>query len=234
MDSEIGDHPDALFSYEALTGQHLNSAFVNRTQVAKRLQQYGFEKVIISIRNQYDVLESAYRQYIKSGGVCAFENFVNFKSTHPRFMHPHYFNYYLIYKLYSELFGKKNILVLQYEDMKTEAFWRSLNSFLETEIQMDTDESSVNSSLSYNKTKLLRLLNNFAHSPYNRSALITPKFSSKFIFNQLQKLPNFSKPKQFSTIENKQEIGDFYAQSNRRLEKSANIRLCDKYPKCYS
>ena len=55
----------ALFSYEPLTGLEYRSAFVNRTLIATRLRRLGFERVIITIRNQFDVLESAYKQYVR-------------------------------------------------------------------------------------------------------------------------------------------------------------------------
>jgi len=62
-----------LCSYESLTGQHQLSVFINRIIIAERLKVFGFQKIIISIRNQCDILESAYKQYIKSGGILKFE-----------------------------------------------------------------------------------------------------------------------------------------------------------------
>ncbi len=99
------DAPNALFSYEALTGEHFRSGFVNRTQIARRLRREGFERVLITIRNQFDVLESAYRQHVQSGGVLRFRDYASLDPGKPMYLHTRYFDYDLTYDLYATIFG---------------------------------------------------------------------------------------------------------------------------------
>ena len=94
---------NVLFSYEPLTGLHYQSAFVNRTLIANRLRDLGFKRVIMTIRNQFDALESTYKQYIKSGGVMKFDDYISFDEHKAKYLYPEYFDYYPIYKLYGNL-----------------------------------------------------------------------------------------------------------------------------------
>ncbi len=100
-----------LFSHEFLTGLHHQTGFINRSLIARRLKSVGFQKILITIRNQFDILESAFKQYIKVGGVLKFRSYFNLKGDNSMYyftmhrFHLDYFNYFHIIKLYSDLFG---------------------------------------------------------------------------------------------------------------------------------
>jgi len=66
---EFSSHKSVLFSHEALSGFIHFIDITNRSLVAHRLYNIGFSKIIITIRNQFEAIESLYSEYIKIGGV---------------------------------------------------------------------------------------------------------------------------------------------------------------------
>lgn len=221
-----------LLSYEPLTGHHLKTEFPNRSQIARRLKAVGVDKIIITIRNQLDVLESTYKQYIKSGGVLKLSNFFNLNNNSNPYFFIDYFNYEKIVELYSEIFGIENVKVIQFENLflNTSPFENLLAHFLNVE---NTDFSSqtefkVNKSLSNFSTKLLRIINHFTYNSYRPSSLVSKKFSSYRFYKILIFLDRSkSKHKLISKYEN--EIRSCFSESNSSLNEKYNINLHEKY-----
>jgi len=221
----------ALFSYEPLTGAHYRSGFVNRTLIARRLEALGFDRAIITIRNQFDALESAYKQYIKSGGILKFDEYVNFDGSGRRYLYPEYFDYCSIYRLYAETFGRENVLVLQCERLSDASFFAELGEFLDVELPPFTGADRVNVSLSYAKTKVLRIVNHLTCSSHQPSHLISRRISTSFVHRQLARLPLLeSRKKSFLTGEKRAVVAAFYSASNRRLSSESGISLAPDYP----
>jgi hypothetical protein len=219
-----------LFSYEPLTGLHHQTGFVNRTPIAKRLRALGFNRVIITIRNQFEVLESAYKQYVKSGGVLDFDEYVSFGPGPRRGVYPEYFDYYSIYRLYAETFRPENVLVLQYEHLAAGTFVAGLCRFLGVAAFKIRSCPRVNASLSYKKTKILRLLNHFISSPHRPSRLVPKRLSAGFVHDRLARLPLLERRQSFLTDESRAEIAAFYRASNEALRRSAGVPLEPDYP----
>lgn len=221
---------NALFSYEALTGLHYRSAFVNRSLIARRLRELGFEKIIITIRNQFDALESAYKQYVKSGGVLKFDEYVCFDTVKQRFLYPEYFAYYPIYRLYADLFGRANVLILQYEHLGRASFIEDLAGFLQIEpFEVDIGDP-INSSLSCAKTKILRVINHMTYNSYRPSHLISKSISTSFFYRQLSRLPLLNQRRSLLDPKTRGVVADFYRESNERLRKDAGVPLASSYP----
>jgi hypothetical protein len=224
------DTRKVLFSSEPLTGLHHQSAFVNRTLIANRLRAIGFDRVIISIRNQYDILESAYKQYIKSGGVLKFDQYISFDTERPGYLYPEYFRYDLIYELYAGDFGKSNVLILQYEDMQQTSYINDLSTFLSVAPIKTEPLDRINPSLSNSKSRILRLINHTTYNSFRPSHLISKRFSTAFFYRQLAKLPFMNDGRSFLGPQARSSVDAFYGESNRALEKSAGIRLSGDYP----
>lgn len=219
-----------LCSYEPLTGLHYQSAFANRTQIARRLREVGFDRAIITVRNQFDALESAYKQYVKSGGTLQFDDYITFDSSRQRYLYPEYFEYFSIYRLYAEIFGPENVLILQYEQLGSRAFVRELCRFLE-EAPFDIEQARpVNSSLSCSKTRILRVLNHFTYSAYQPSHLISRRISTDFCHRLLRRLPLLNARQSFLEPGMRAAIAEFYRESNQALQRSAGITLAPEYP----
>ncbi len=223
-------HDNVLFSCEMLTGLHHQSAFVNRSQIARRLKEVGFQRVIISIRNQYAELESAYRQYIKSGGVLKFDDYISFEKDKRKYFYVEYFDYSLLWSIYSKLFGHKNVLILQYEHLYSLGFLKSILDFIGLEEREVQFQNPVNTSLSLTKTNILRILNHFTCNTFRPSNLISNKISTSFFFRLLQKIPFFNQSKSYINSSRESLIKEFYGRSNSELEKLASIELDPQYP----
>jgi hypothetical protein len=224
------DAPTALFSYEGLTGEHYRSGFVNRSQIARRLRRVGFERVLITIRNQFDVLESAYRQHVKTGGVLRFRDYASLDPDKPTYLHPRYFDYHLIYGLYSTTFGRDNVLVLQHEQLDEPAFFTALTDFLGTPSHSMERRPPANASLSNEKTAVLRVLNHFTFSTSRPSSLLGSWFSSAAVYRGLRALPFANSDRSCLTPEDRSSITELYAASNRSLAEAAGITLAAEYP----
>jgi hypothetical protein len=222
--------PKTLFSYEPLTGAHYQSAFVNRSQIARRLRRVGFDRAIISVRNQFDALESSYKQYVKSGGILKLDEYITFDSSKRRYLYPEYFEYFSMYRLYAGIFGAENVLILQYEDLAGGSFLRQLCSFLQEATLEVARSEAVNPSLSCDKVRILRILNHFTCSSYQPSHLISRRVSTEFCYRQLQRLPALNSRKSLLEPTTRLAIADFYSESNKSLERSAGITLARDYP----
>lgn len=219
-----------LFSYEPLTGLHHQTGFVNRTLIAQRLRRFGFERAIITIRNQFDVLESAYKEYVKNGGVLRFTDYVVFAPGRTRYLYPQYYDYEPIYRLYADTFGKSNVLVLQYERLGEASFVRELCGFLGVdEISVEKGER-VNRSLSTTKTKALRVINHFTYNSYRPSHLISRRISTGLFHGLLTKLPLLNGGESCLDQPTRAAIAAFYHESNARFARDAGIALSSEYP----
>jgi len=222
-----------LISDEALTGHHMKTEFPNRSQIARRLKAVGVSKIIISIRNQVDVLESTYKQYIKSGGVLKVSNFFDLDDNPSTHLYINYFNYEKIIQLYSEVFGIENILVIQFEKMfknKTE-FNNRLADFLQLESIDLTDAlnlPAVNDSLSNFSTKLLRVINHFTYNTFRPSSLIHRRLSTSLFYKILKRI-DISKKGNKLIAKYEDEIRAHFSASNSSLMQNYNIQLHEKY-----
>ncbi len=221
-----------LLSYEPLTGHHIRTQFPNRTQIARRLKALGINKIIITIRNQTDVLESTYKQYIKSGGVLKISNFFDWNNNSMPYFYRDYFNYERIIDLYVEIFGQENVLVIQYEDIFTDRakFDRQLAPFLNLN-QLELEDLSpvkVNKSLSNLNTKLLRIINHFTYNAYRPSNLFSKKIPT-YLFYKILSYIDIIREEKLLISNYKEEIRNYFMDSNKSINKKYNLHLHDKY-----
>jgi hypothetical protein len=219
-----------LFSHEGLTGQPYRGGFMNRSQIAERLARAGFDKVLVTIRNQADALESAYKQYVAIGGVLRLRDYVTFDPAQAGHLNPQYFDYHRIYELYVSIFGRSNVLVLQYERLVEPTFLEQLTRFLCAKpVTVDVGEL-VNPSLSFEKAAVLRFCNHFVHSTLRPSSLLPKRVSTGAVRRLLARLPFGNSGRSFHDERSRAEVARFYAESNRRLEGAAGITLAPAYP----
>lgn len=138
--------------------------------IANRLRLlFPSAQIIIFIRNQIDILESAYSQYIKAGGTYNVDKYLRFSKIqfqpyveHQRF-NPVLFDYAKVINFYTALFSKENIRVYLFEK-----FEENPTSFIDmfcqkTDIKIvnEIDFTRKNVRLSFVSTKIVRLLNHF-------------------------------------------------------------------------
>ena len=110
---------------------------------AKRLKLiFDNPKIIIFIRNQFDILESKYSEFLKSGGSLSFEELINhlFKIGKIR-----QWNYYNQINIYNDIFGKENVNLFLYEDFNSNnmKFILNYSKLMEFEVNIDVINTSV-------------------------------------------------------------------------------------------
>jgi len=230
-----------LFSQECLTGVTHVLGFRYRSSVARRLHKIGFQKIIITIRNQNSVIESAYRQYIKGGGILTFQNFFNEKKFIGKPFDFNQFEYWKLIQFYSKLFGKENICVLPLELLvkNKKDYLKKIEIFLEGEFEASVYNSTPidNKGMSNLSLIIMRILNHFTYSYYRPSTVIFKKISSHRVHKLLSKTIDplvfkFSKKKKsLLTEHNKKLIYQYYKDSNKQLNDYFNLNLQDyNYP----
>ncbi len=112
-----------ILSLEGLSGTVHNFGLNGylTTEHAKRIKLiFPNAKIILFIRNQIDMIASAYIQYIKGGGTYSIDKYLfhkNFKNLNSLtlFSFKH-FEYHNIITLYKNLFGRENVHIFLFED----------------------------------------------------------------------------------------------------------------------
>jgi len=229
-----------LYSNENLIGPLFYMTGLSKTDIAQNLKEIGFEKVIITIRNQYDMLDSIYRQYIMEGGVARFDFFIgdwrySFNLKHLRF--------YRLIKYYHSLFDKDNVLVLLNEEMKQneaetikkiELF--TGGKYVKPENTLDPKKANI--SISNGSIRLLRIFNHFVRSHHRPSNLLLPFAARTFYFRYLLQrfldpylISKFSSRKSFVAPDIRKHLHKKYAVSNAKLVKEFGLDLAKhNYP----
>jgi hypothetical protein len=151
--------------------------------IADRLYSiFGNVKIIITIRNQPDMIKSTYSQYIKMGGTCRLSKFLDDKDiAGSRFMLR--LKYKDLINYYRQLFGSKNVYVDCYECIKTDPrnFIVRLFQFLDLDSNKIVNEQNLfsreNKGFSNMSLFLKKRINNFFYLPYNKTPIVHLPYS---------------------------------------------------------
>lgn len=106
----------SVLSHEVLVGNPQSGGY-NREEIAYRLKNlFNDPKILILIRKQDLAIYSTYKQYIRTGGKCNLNDYLNppIDGRIPLFDFG-YFEYDKVIKLYQNLFGSKNVYVIPFE-----------------------------------------------------------------------------------------------------------------------
>lgn len=234
----ISENSTSLFSQEALTGAPFTYKGLNRSRIVGRLKQLGFTKIIITIRNQEDMLDSLYRQYVYQGGVMKFKDFLNMDGKwnhYIRAFNLDYLKYDRLIKLYFEQFGKANVLVLPQEMLKSdrEGFLKKVMDFIGTEPPDVALNKRSNESMSNLSTHLLRLINHFTFNSQRPNQLLSNRIGTKPIKKLFQAILDpyffkfFSNKDSYLKERYRKQLADYYAQSNKELDEITDLNLSD-------
>lgn len=110
-----------VFSHERFSGCPGSGGF-DTVEIAGRLKKcFPYGKILIFIRKQEDLIYTYYKQYIRDGGGSTLEEFLY--PPQPYMVRVPYFaaefyKFHNIIKLYQDLFGEKQVLVVTYENLK--------------------------------------------------------------------------------------------------------------------
>lgn len=120
-------------------------------------------KLILVIRNQVDLIRSRYSQYVLGGGKKSLNEFVKVLAGYKNNSEDFYQNYYYqIISFIEELFGQDQLLVIFYEDLKSnkEEIISNLESYIECKVSWNPSNIfSRRKGLSDKGIELLRSLN---------------------------------------------------------------------------
>lgn len=229
-----------LISNESLAGNFLHGA-MDTTMIANRLHAMHDDlKIIITIRNQMDMIDSLYRQYVHQGGALSFLNFMKLGAPNPIYAGLSYLNYYKLVSLYCGLFGRKNVLILKYEDLNCDykLFLRQILDFIGVDYKHDLADVFVkkNVGLSDLAIFIMRVINRFVPSWANSASVIPHRILTShkvriFFQNKLDPLlfRKISKKENFVIAAGmKDQIISYYREDNQHLCDEFAIDI-DKY-----
>jgi len=193
--------------------------------------------VLIVVREQQDVIHSAYKQYVRVGGPCSLK----------RYVHPprraavrlplfdfRFYEYHRLVRIYHELFGKDNVLVLPFELLRKD------NAALASQVARHVglsepaiaDAAKRNIALSGLAAMVKRPLNYFLlRSPMNPAGRSEQDWMLG-LTNQAAKTVDRVLPRAVTSIPDtrmkaylRRVVGDFYADSNRQLADITGLDL---------
>ena len=225
-----------VFCDEELSGNIHNgglSGFLPNN-VALQIAKFKNPRVIIFIRNQYDMIQSSYLQYIKAGGNYSIEKYLYHRmyvrSNRTALFSFKHFNYYNLIQQYQNLIGKENVYVYLFEDFVNDKkhFIKRFVNIHQFDIDVNNiDFSSSNKSHSLLSYYLARFFNSFSrknvlfkyhiiHIPkiyeYSRAIL------SKFTFFPIKK-------QSFLNDKIKSSIYEYYKNANQKLAQELGLEL---------
>jgi hypothetical protein len=216
-----------LLSHEGLSDTYS----ADRGVKAERLYRlFPTAKIIIIIRNQYDIIKSQYRDHPFNplnrdfGAAISLEDWLNICIVNQnKISFLPSLNYYEVYKYYEKLFGKTNIKVLVFEDLLRDdnSFTNKLSCFMgiDKEISHDLLNSKIENigvSARFNRYRKIRRSLSFK-IPFRK--ILSDKFCNS--------IESFLKKGRKDNIvmgdKVKGEILDFYKKSNIELGKELHI-----------
>lgn len=126
-------------------------------------------KYIVVFRNHYEMIESLYLQYIKTGGSATLRQFLSHKSHPLEFSNGAYLNYDAYIEYIVARSGKENLLLLLYEDMiaKKREFLEDLAQYIGVKVNLgifDPSREKPNPSLNQKMVPFVRFINTFSSS----------------------------------------------------------------------
>lgn len=133
-----------VLSAERLSGNPHSGGYDSK-QIAERLvATFPEARVLLVIREQAQMLVSAYKQYIKRGGPGTIKQYAKPPSEEPRvpLFNFRFFEYHRLISYYQSLFGAENVQVLPYELLKASprAFLERIGAFAETNVSSSDSE----------------------------------------------------------------------------------------------
>lgn len=169
------DNKVPVIAMERLSG-HPHSGAYDSKEIADRLAAlFPNARILIVIREQKQMILSTYNQYVRASGCCSLKNYLTLSQL-PGYKVPlfscNHFAYHLLIDYYQKLFGSDNVLVLPYEQFRTEpkSFVSQILAFNRIKdyaaiAETLTYDQRVNNSMSWIATMLMRSLNPLIMKP---------------------------------------------------------------------
>ena len=218
-----------IFSDDAICGGLFDNGY-NTIDTVK--MNHPDAHIILVIRNQKSIINSSYRNFIKTGGTWKFPRFAKEIMNHNKY------DYFTTVSRYFELFGKDKCLVLVYEELikDPDSYIEKVVSFISDAKIKKHDLTPVRPgpSIYYNAAiRWINILIEFIKARVkneDKKFLISKARSSLLaigatIDNKLIKPITGNGGKQFGYKNCADIIDRYYDKNNRKLEKSINVNL---------
>lgn len=228
-----------VVSNERLCGYFMGSG-LDSYAIARRLKR-GFPeaRILITIREQRDMILSSYTQYLKRGGVIPLNSLVGRKHDQRlAFFSSVYFEYHNVVETYQDMFGAENVLVLPYEMFRArpQTYLDRIYEFAGAcgpadwipDFSRKSNETAGTAGLAARR-RLSRLLHSTSLNNFSGIGRISKKIGlASGIETMLQAVPGAFDQRMTKTF--KRQIakahpdGRFF-DSNRRLEQAVGLQL---------
>lgn len=236
---DFSSKKNQIFCDEELSGNIHNGAYLGllSENVATKISKFKNPKVIIFIRNQYDIIVSSYLQYIKEGGNYSFSRYIEHKefqrSNRSSLFSFKHFDYKNLIHKYQSLIGKENVYIYLFEDFITdqELFISKFVKDHNLEIDLNkVDFKKNNNSYSYVSLFFARIINSFSRkNVLYKYYIIHLPFVYEYAREILRRIKIFPvRSRSFLNDEYRQIINKKYSDSNKSIAKEYNLDL-DKY-----
>ncbi len=223
-----------VYSSERLSGNP-HSGTHDSHEIAERIRQVCPKaKIILIVRSQISMIVSNYKQYVKSGGTCTIEEYIlPPKDGRIPLFRLNSFKYEILYKHYVDLFGQSNVLILQYENLKSnqQNFVEKIFKFMQIsddQWSKKNDNAEQNISLSDFQIILIRFLNIFGtDSSLTPHKTILYKLARKLV-SGIKKYGDNIVTKQYQNdyfAKVHLLVGDYYLESNKELSELTSINF---------
>jgi len=236
-----------LLSHELLVGGMIHMGGINgflTKEFCDRLHSvFPDGNIILFIRNQIDIIVSAYNQYIRGGGNYSINKYLyqnSFDSLNKFFFFNFSFlEYDKIITLYKNKFGAQNVHVFLFEDFQKDPakFITNFANKFNLEIDLENiDYNPVNTQF----RKYLKPIFKFSNLFYRR-AVIHKRYFFKFDnmhakmkarynhWNQFKIFGRFETPEEVLGKKNIKYINDYYKESNNKLVDIHNLDTIKQY-----
>ena len=236
---DFSSKKNQIFCDEELSGNIHNGAYLGllSENIATKISKFENPKVIIFIRNQYDIIVSSYVQYIKEGGNYSFSRYIEHKefdrSNRSSLFSLKHFDYKNLIHKYQSLIGKENVYIYLFEDFITdqELFISSFIKDHNLEIDLNkVDFEKNNNSYSYVSLFFARIINSFSRkNVLYKYYIIHLPFVYEYAREILRRIKIFPvKSRSFINDEFRHIVNKKYSDSNKSIAKEYNLDL-DKY-----
>ena len=224
-------HEKVLISFEGLVSNPFYPDIERSHRIARRIALFEDVHVIVTIRNQYSIIDSLYRQFIQQGGS---ENFDHFIDEQRGIFDFRYCNYYRLISEYKSILGNESLSIFTQERLlqnANEVLPRLLAVFGKTKADLQMSNlGHGNVSMSNLSIRLMRFLNKFSSSSINgRSKKGLFKSTSLRMLMQHRIDPfilsKISKKKAFLSARDKEKVKSYYTSSNHNLDSEFDLSL---------
>jgi hypothetical protein len=235
-----------IISQENLIGG-IYQKHLKRIETANRIKSVLPDaKIIIFIRNQAEIISSAYSMHLKCGETCSITDYIFNKklalihNSDNDFVYD-FLKFDKIISLYQGLFGKDNVKVFLYEDLLVDniKFLRNFKEMFNFEIDIDSlDFTRENVRLRKRLYKLVRITNLFTKHDVkfvSKSYILNVPFWGHYSLRFIKKLNKYkifgSIPSSYEILgqTNYEYICEYFKESNNILFNNFCLKDIKKY-----